>query len=615
MKTSNFRLCILIIALGTNFIGVAQSWQWGKSGGSSASGTENRLVEGVSSIVADTNGNVYTLSYLGGTDAVVDGQPRVTYNFNDDDTDMLICSYSCTGNLRWSRVLGGAGQDFISGMGIDAQNNIYVTISVFRGFTEYLFSNVHFDTAVTLPISPEGESTNKGRLFLIKYNSDGVLQWYKSPSPSNLTQIESNWETSKALSVDPQGNSYWLCFLRNGSYCNGAYQVTTGLPDPNLPYLFSSHVLKYDSNGNFISGTPLAFSGKTDQFYPQSNVKFKRNHNNGKYYISGGLVFPPVTIGNQSYDLNDFNKYVCAFNSDGGLQWLRHNNNPLGGFTSFRAHDIAFDLQNNIYYAGGAECVNLDPNTPAIPQSWNGQQFINTDNYPTAVSTFQTLVKMDENGTNIWLTNSNLLPNFFGGLFGVIIKDSEVITASGFPNLKWQTITNLDPNPPLLQGSRANILRFNKETGQILSANFLANLPGGGSGLGALCTDSKGNIYGGGSIRGGVVVNSNNILYSQGGPDDFLVAKLGSNDCNFLATTDQEVRSLKSYPNPVQNKLTIANSESISYELYDVLGVKVKWGAVLANNIIDFENLPSGMYLLQTKNAGSIITTEKIIKE
>lgn len=606
MKTH--KILTLSLLLLTTLVTQAQSWQWAKSGGSSATGQENRLREAIAAIVTDSQGNVYTLSSLGGTDAVVNGVPITTYNFGDDDADALICSYTCTGALRWTRVLGGWNLEEISNMGIDENDNIYVAIEVVPGDPSFTDSNVRFEPSVVLSMSYPNTNTFKERLFLIKYNSNGDLVWYRTPQAPNLTSSQS-LGGSLDLAVDPQGNCYWYCGLKNGSYANGSYIVSSS-------EVYSYHILKYDADGNFVNGFPIAykpFFGSSSDRYPGVGFKFKRNHNNGKFYFVGSLTNIGAIINGQEYSYLDFDKYVCAFDSDGSFLWIKHNDG--NNYTAYQKHDIAFDEQNNIYYAGAGVLGIIEPPGPGnyIIESWNGQQFTSAygTNQPFTLE-YRVLVKMDENGNNIWLTNGDVNVESGGAEFAVKVHGDEVITGSYANDYKWQNITYLNPLGNSSSAIRACISRFNKNTGAILGVDFATSFPGSYSTFSRLAIDNNGSIYAGGSLTSAVTIDST-TLYTNGGPDDFLLAKFGSNNCTFLGTTTNEQDKTEFFPNPVNNDLTVVSKEVLSYELFDSLGKKVQSGIV--ENTISFKDLPKGIYLLKTKNDIGDIKTEKIIKE
>lgn len=629
MKTKQI-FSILMWMLAT--AGLAQSWQWGKSGGSSSTNGSSgsgllALDEKIINMVADTNGNIYTCSNVYGNDLMINGVATTTNNtpsFGYDLSDGLIMSYDCNGNLRWQQTLGGCFDDKIIQIGIDGQNNIYVLAEfIYRGYETC--AKPRLSSTVVLPDSPGLVNLNKESIYLIKYNSEGVLQWYKSPQPynipyANLVTLTNGRLRAYDLQVDPQGNCYLFCNLGYGAYCNGAYNTPTTATPRN-------HILQYNAAGNFVTGHPLGYN--TTNYYGFEAGKFKRNHNNGKFYIIGFISgydgsLPEnkdtVTLGNQSYTYLDFQRFVAEFNADGSLSWMRHNG-PKG--VSNGINDIAFDTSNNVYFTASLFASNWDfinyPTTIDI-DSWNGVPFeVTPDPQALGLSDFSVLVKMDPNGNTLWQTNScSVYTNSYsysGAEDCVKIVGDEVVLPYSTGDMKWQNITNMYPVPyGTTQVGRSVIKRFNKNTGQIIAAHFLDAITNSYNKFRVSCVDTKGNIYCGGDFNVSVVVNGV-TLNSNGGPNDFFIAKFGSSNCDFLGTTQQEFEQTTVYPNPVKTVLNSNNYEVVTYELYTSLGAKVLSGTLETMGKINMEQLPKGIYLLQTKNSNGAVKNDKIIKE
>lgn len=78
-----------------------------------------------------------------------------------------------------------------------------------------------------------------------------------------------------------------------------------------------------------------------------------------------------------------------------------------------------------------------------------------------------------------------------------------------------------------------------------------------------------------------------------------------------------ENKGLVVSPNPVQKMLTVENLDrNYSYIVCDLLGKEVIRGEVSRNeNIINFESLAIGMYLMKLKDAAGAITNKKIFKD
>ncbi len=87
--------------------------------------------------------------------------------------DIFTAKLDSTGTPLWAKQVGGTGVDFSSGIGIDQQNNCYVT-------------GTYIDAATfgTQNITSQGGAD----IFTIKYDSDGNLVWVKSEGGENFDQ-------------------------------------------------------------------------------------------------------------------------------------------------------------------------------------------------------------------------------------------------------------------------------------------------------------------------------------------------------------------------------------------------------------------------------------------
>jgi len=111
-------------------------------------GTSSSEVGHWDGITVDSSNNIYVTGY---TDGGLDG------NTNSGSSDIFLVKYNSNGTKQWTRQLGTSEQDLGYGVTVDSSDNIYLT-----GITSG---------------SLDG-NTNSGSndIFLVKYNSDGVLQ-------------------------------------------------------------------------------------------------------------------------------------------------------------------------------------------------------------------------------------------------------------------------------------------------------------------------------------------------------------------------------------------------------------------------------------------------------
>jgi len=99
-------------------------------------------------VTEDSSNNIYV---TGDTEGDLDN------NTNSGDRDLFLVKYNSSGVKQWAKQLGTSGHDYGQGVTADSSGNIYVTGKTNGGL--------------------DG-NTNSGSLdvFLVKYNSDGVLQ-------------------------------------------------------------------------------------------------------------------------------------------------------------------------------------------------------------------------------------------------------------------------------------------------------------------------------------------------------------------------------------------------------------------------------------------------------
>ena len=101
-----------------------------------------------SGVATDSSGNVYV---TGDTLAGLDG------NTNAGSSDLFVVKYNSSGTKQWTKQFGTSSSDAAYGVATDSSGNVYVT-----GYTQG---------------GLDGNTSAGGNdLFVVKYNSDGVLQ-------------------------------------------------------------------------------------------------------------------------------------------------------------------------------------------------------------------------------------------------------------------------------------------------------------------------------------------------------------------------------------------------------------------------------------------------------
>lgn len=114
-----------------------------------------------SGLVVDHEGNIYASGSFSDTMNV--GGQTITSN---GETDAFLMSFTPTGNLRWTKAIGGMVADGGSSVGVDASGQVYVA-----GFVA---GDVEFGPEATL--MPLGQSD----AFVASYDGTGQFRWVQS---------------------------------------------------------------------------------------------------------------------------------------------------------------------------------------------------------------------------------------------------------------------------------------------------------------------------------------------------------------------------------------------------------------------------------------------------
>jgi hypothetical protein len=571
-------LLLLFLICSTTF---GQSWQWGKRGGAVEALTINYVnrQEETYSVITDNSKNIYGLSRVGFTGLDIDNISKTNFDGGTTPFDYALFSFACDGTYRWSKIIGGSGDEIIHPLQTDAQNNLYVA-GKFGLCTE---------ESTSYPSRIENDFINTSgvcrTLFLVKYNADGTLQWMKRPQPIGVNpSIDTSQTTSSGIQVDSLGNIYWLVFLPQGTYADGAF-----INNQTGSNLF---ILKYDSNGNFISAIPIDmdFTGSFG-----AKIIFKMNPNNGNFYFSARKLDGTDTAILSGNTITH-GLFLACYNSQGTYLWHREDTSTEGGYLTI--YDIEFDAQNNIYLGGQMIGYGLNSFLGfSIPEAL-------IPHYVLKINPTATLV--------LWSSYSNGFSNNYGD---IVLNGNELgYTSYCGSTFTWGNQTlNANTNG---DGQEVLLARFNKDNGACIG---LSRIPGnaGANDVGAAITaDASGDYILGGSIGGTLTFNNNQQIFNSGSQSDFFVAKYASQACSPLAVNESEIAKIKLYPNPASDLLYITIQEPTKYIVYNMLGVRVMEGQLVdGNQGLEVKALASGYYVIQLGDGNRTNQRLKFIKQ
>jgi len=362
----------------------------------------------------------------------------------------------------WATYFGGSDYENGNSVAFDVFGNVYLAGS----------------TVSTSGITFNGHQNSHGGgyldAFLVKFNSNGVLQWatYYGGNES---------DHSYSLSVDAIGNVYLA----------GTTGSTSGIASNGHKNSFGggqsdAFLVKFNANGQRqwatyygSSGDELGYSTAVDS---DGNVYLAGATQSTSGIASGGYQ---NTYGGSSYDA-----FLVKFNANGQRQWATY----YGENRSEMGRSVAVDVSRNVYLAGVA----------------GGDAFI---------------VKFNRNGSRQW-----------GAIYGGNGNNDQAlsITTDDLGNVYLAGVT--DSSSGIAEGGHQNIygggdwdvflVKFNTS-----GARQWATYYGGvGSEWGnSVAVDLSGNVYlsGGTSSTSGIASSDYQDTYGGGG--DAFLAKFSSN--------------------------------------------------------------------------------------
>jgi hypothetical protein len=335
--------CILVLIMDTKCS--AQNLgelQWVAGGGGVLNSNGFSYDEGVYFIGTDDAGNVYGISEINSTSPQLDSFSLAQ---GLGASDILLFSYTCSGQLRWARHFGGSSQDYVTAMVVDAIGNCYISASI-RIYSGNTTARKFGDTLLA------------GNLFVdksavyVKIDSNGHTKWinYPGPDPGGSASFGHN---HTKLKLDDNGILHSLVSFYGSTNWGGL------IPQQDLS------VVKFNANNGQIIGL-----AHLNDFYGTSissihyQTYFEMDDANNYYLLNrkGGdttyigtdtLLYYPAP--------NDTAKTILAkWDSTGNLLWYKVHRGGTQNQATFKNLGLTFTgllggfkvIDNEIFITG-----------------------------------------------------------------------------------------------------------------------------------------------------------------------------------------------------------------------------------------------------------------------
>ncbi|MES2763174.1 MAG: SBBP repeat-containing protein [Bacteroidota bacterium] len=539
-------------------------------------------------------------------------------------------------NLTWAKSLGGASNDYIEAITVDASGNVYTT-GKFDGIAD-------LDPGVsTFSLTSTGSSD----IFVSKLDVNGNFVWAKQIGGSGN-------EFARSIKVDAIGNVYLA-----GSF-DGTVDFNPGSGTFNLtsPSGYDVFVSKWDANGDFVWAKQMGGTG--NQVAPAMT-----NDAAGNIYITGyfgGTAdFDPgvATFTLTAIGANDI--FISKLDANGDFVWAK--NMGSGASASLNANCITTDASGNVCIAGYfGGTLDFDPSAAtytliamggstdmyvskldangifmwakqiggmgndapegiAIDASGNiytTGSYVSTSDFDPGVSTY-TLTP--SGGTDIFVSKLDASGNFvfaksigasgYEEVYDITLDASGNIYTTGY----FEGTVDFDPGvgATSLVAIGTSDIFINKldVSGDFVWAKNVGNSTVFSYGY-ATTSDAVGNIYTSGLYSGTTDFDPNAGIFNltAQGNNDVFILKLNSSNVG-IAESYKKTNTIL-YPNPASSLLTIKTDEEIqTLSIYNTLGTLVQ---TETEHTFSVKELSSGIYLLQIKTVRGTKTI-RFIKE
>ncbi|MBA5793483.1 T9SS type A sorting domain-containing protein [Flavobacterium sp. xlx-214] len=599
----------------SSFFSQAQTynWKWAMKGGGSIGGTDE---EQIYDVKVGTDGNYYFIgTMIGNQSPQLNGQTVTVYNSSMGGNDIFLFSTTCDGTIRWSQAIGGEHDDRAYNLVLDSNNNVYVGAYI----TSDSNYNIHFspnpaDDIMPLPANPDAHK----RIYLVKYDSNGVFQGKKALQG---TVSSTNREAQILdLVMDSQNKLHFIVGLLNGTHLDNQVTVPSQyVYDPSTwTYHFQYLLVQYNTNLNYVNSMVLPISDTS--VIENGKTRFAYDKTLNRYYLAGEVQNSGQIVYNSKATVNK--SFILALNgSNGNEVWRRElYSNPLyNQLANNRFNSLKTDTNSDIYIGGNLWIDSNDQNVKFYdPTNTNVQPYLFT---PGADYTIPMIVKLNSSGTVQWVQATSASspgappPGPRQGK-GIALNGNEVAFGAQGANEFWDAIeivrplTGFQPDPILV--------RFNKQTGNVIAVHDIYGDSGGNQRMTAVATDNDGNYITAGTFQANLFMNNTlgiTPLVSTG-QADFFVAKLAASACGSGASTQDFTKlNLKVYPNPTNDIINIETQETLqSYEVYNVLGQQLQKGLFNSNNQINLHGVTAGTYFIKVTTQQGSSATVKVVK-
>jgi hypothetical protein len=467
-------------------VSAQQQFKWVRGGGSNEVMPSGYTEESVQFICTDPNGNIYALSIVGGSSPSIPVYADTFYKATGaygSPNNALLTSYTCSGIMRWAKLIASTDQTIINGITADNQGHIYVAGHFqHAGGTNTFY--IGYDTSITgFRNLAEG---------LIQFDTNGHYNWVRFIGNNTLSSFAAINPEYAPLAIDGTNNVHFYPYMKSG------VPLMTGVTSH-----YGVYDMTYDPYGNLLSAVRLDLDS---QWYLKGAVIDPVTN---KLYVAGD-----INIGIYGGYLTDTN-FAAAFDVSRHSIWWHYpghgtNDNFLSGVT--------LDQQKRLHFSGG---------TQSLYYTFNGDSVISSH----YTGDMGIILTTDTNGHPLWIKNfdGSLSVNYLTGI--TQLPNGKVAAIGSFAGKVTDGSGTVTITTPAIEGQNPYLVIVDS-AGDL---QMMEQIHGDGfydEGY-AITSDKTGNVYVGGQVEDSIWASTPKIpaYHTRGGGTDFFIMKYGV-DCS-----------------------------------------------------------------------------------
>lgn len=521
--------------------------------------------------------------------------------------DIVTLKYSSKGSLLWSIRWDNStahNDDIPKNIGIDGEGYIFVTATTKSTYNYKLLVLCYYGSSDLLDdintelirwfdlydndvLNCNAEVNNNGELFIA-----GELMYINTTSIWSIPFLTSYHVVYPTYSGPYINNYYQSTIWGNGNIVL-FYPPTHALGTNDFNYF---NAMAVDNSKNVYIATLTDTIVGLGNYY---NMVFSKVNSSGgvvweKRIKEGNSNLINIRVNSLKVDLNNSNVYavgyeknssgnldwfVIKYNSSGVLQWRVTKNGTANG--NDIPYDIAFDEFQNPVVVGTTKNTGTNNDITFVKYNkTNGAELFSV-NYDSNNG--------DEKAYNIIVdANQNIIIN---GIVNTASQSQNMITLRYCNPLETPTVTQ-EITLNNIKYLRSNVTTGNQwynKDGLIVGATTRDYTP-----------TTSGDYYVIVSVNGCTSNSSNAMAFIPTGINPTELAK-----------------SIKIYPNPVTNELTIeleGNTTKTNFEILNSLGQVVYNGNIVEKTVVQTASFTPGIYIIKLES-GKTFEFKKIIKK